>query len=284
MKKISVAVDFKNNSFELVNIAAKWCKKFNADLNIIHVDQETRIDIPMPLNLSNPYNSEEEILQSKVNKDVIKSSTEKIKNLIDQINLNGINISYNVQIEKVDKGLKNAIIEENPDLLIISITNDLDTEHFEPTTLYRLFEEIDTPVLAIPSDFADYQIQKIVFAYDKKSEFQDNLNASRDLAAQMGVDIYNVKVFPNELDYREYINEESWKDSSYDYCFTCTDVYSGLLGFMSGINGDLLVINHEKRGYLGQFFHESMTKKFLMDAKLPLLIFDGHIIDWKLLE
>lgn len=284
MKKISVAIDFKNNSFELINVASKWCRTFNAELNIIHIEQENKIDIPMPLNLSNPYNSEEEILQEKINKDVVQSTTIKLKDLVEKANTEDLDITYNVQVGKIDNGLKTAIDEEKPDLLIISITNDLDTDDYEPTTLYRLFEEFETPVLAIPSDFADYQIKKIVFAYDKKSEFQDNLNASRDLAAQMGVEIYNVKVFPNELDYRDYIKEESWKDSSYDYCFTCTDVYSGLLGFMSGIQGDLLVLNHEKRGYLGQFFHDSMTKKFLTDAKLPLLIFDGHIIDWNLLE
>jgi len=53
---------------------------------------------------------------------------------------------------------------------------------------------------------------------------------------------------------------------------------------MSGIQGGLLIINHLTRGYLGKFFHESITKQFLVDDKLPLLIFDGHIIDWNLLE
>ncbi|MDB2364013.1 universal stress protein [Flavobacteriales bacterium] len=284
MKKISVAIDFKNNAYELLNVAVNWCKLFKAELNIIHIDQEQKIDISVPLNLSNPYNSEEDILQAKVNKDVVNQSQSKVEDLLKYLDTSKLNITYNIKVDAIDNGLKEAINSENPDLLIISITNDLDTNHFEPTTLYRLFEAVDTPVLAIPSDFADYEIKRMVFAYDKKSEFTDNLNASRDLAAQMGTEIYNVKVFPNELDYRKYINEESWKDSAYDYCFTCSDVYSGLLGFMSGIQGDLLVINHEKRGYLGKFFHESMTKKFLMDAKLPLLIFDGHIIDWNLLE
>ena len=110
------------------------------------------------------------------------------------------------------------------------------------------------------------------------------MNASRELAAQKCTEKYNIKVFPNELDYRKYINEESWKDNAYDCCFTCTDVYSGLLVFMSGIQGGLLIINHLTRGYLGKFFHESITKQFLVDDKLPLLIFDGHIIDWNLLE
>jgi len=65
--------------------------------------------------------------------------------------------------------LNKLSILKNPDLLIISITNDLDTNHFEPTTLYRLLEAVDTPVLAIPSDFADYEIKRMVIAYDKKS-------------------------------------------------------------------------------------------------------------------
>ena len=56
MKKISVAIDFKNNAYELLNVAVNWCKLFKAELNIIHIDQEQKIDISVPLNLSNPYN------------------------------------------------------------------------------------------------------------------------------------------------------------------------------------------------------------------------------------
>ena len=107
--------------------------------------------------------------------------------------------------------LNKLSILKNSDLLIISITNDLDTNHFEPTTLYRLFEAVDTRVLATLSDFADYKIKGTVFAYNKKSEFTDNLNASRDLADQISKGIYNVKVFPNELNYRKYINKNLGK-------------------------------------------------------------------------
>lgn len=284
MKKIALALDFKNNSIELLETAKNLCLKFNADLDIIHIDRQQSIDIPVIFSISNPYNSEEEILQDKVNQDILNHSKKKIDEILNEIDLSGINTNQLLAIGEIDKQLIKQLNSSNPDLFIISITEELDADHFEPTALVRVLDEIKTPTLAIPSRMDAINMNRFVFAYDNDMELQNNLNITRELAASLNAEVLNLKVFVDEIEYRQYQENEGWMDSAFDYSFVCPDVYSGLVGFFNGCDASVLVINHEKRNFISEFFHDSMTKRFLINAKVPLLIFDGDFKDWNLIN
>ena len=106
MKKISVAIDFKNNAYELLNEAVSYCQKFKAELNNVHIDQEQKIDIANPLSLSTPYNSEEDILQTKVNRYVVQQSKNKEEDLLKHLDTSKLNITINIKVDAIDNGLK----------------------------------------------------------------------------------------------------------------------------------------------------------------------------------
>lgn len=284
MKKIAIAFDFKNNAEELLETSIKFCKHFNADLEIIHIDKEQKIDIPVFFSMTNPFNSEEEILQDRVNRDIIDQSKKRLDDLLDTFDFQGVKTHYTVNIGELDNLLTSSVDTIKPDLLIISTTDELDSDHFEPTTLLRVLDKISVPVLAIPSKTENFDLNKFVFAYDNDYELQNNLNTTREIAESLNADVLNLKIFVDEIEFRAYQEADGWMESTHDYSFVCPDIYSGLVGFFNGCNGSVLVLNHEKRNFISNFFHDSMTKKFLNDANVPLLIFDGDIKDWNLLS
>ena len=173
-------------------------------------------------------------------------------------------------------------VETQPDLIVMGTkgaTHQLDAFLGSATT--QVIQEVQVPVLAIPSQAPWASVQRIGLATDFKHESSINLArlgmVARALEAELHcVHVADLDVLPN-LDNLLELEARYRKETAYErvhlHLLSDTQVAPALSQFVTDQQIDLLAVTTHRRSLFQRLFHKSLTRKLALEARIPLLAF-----------
>jgi len=290
IRRILVPVDFtahaENAAFYALKVATALkadIKLLNAYLDPMGAPQTYLESYTYQLNLDKIIREVEEETEKS-----LKSLADRLKDKIDTNNLKDINISYDLFKGNAVDTILNQIREYNPALLIMG-TRGSKLEGFRSfgSTTARLIDKSGVPVLAVPQDY-----DAMNFEYPKRVLYatafdQTDYTALRRLASF--VKPFNSKIYcvhaaleeDNALDeaqmrkVRNYLYDTMFKQNIECGILETLNVQQGLENFIEEKEIDVLAVTTHKRSFIDKLFKPSVTKKFLFQTRIPLLVFQA---------
>lgn len=261
MRKILIPTDFSAIAVNASEYALAIAKTLKGELVFFHADEHTD---------SNEHN--------KLIAEVNKISTENPS----------LKTSF-VATDKLFNSLTiNDLFKDSLGLIIIGTSGesgDLSKKIFGTNTS-EITEDMNCPVIAIPSDYKYTDIRKIGYASDLNNldkEITEVIDFSRKFNAV--IEVFHVSpVFPDlgdveKIDIQSKIEELKQKHgySAIQYFVEKTNhdnqINKGINNFLSHHNSDLLVLFHNIRSGIDRFITSSETRDVITHIKTPLLIF-----------
>ena len=290
IRRILVPVDFtahaENAAFYALKVATALkadIKLLNAYLDPMGAPQTYLESYTYQLNLDKIIREVEEETEKS-----LKSLADRLKDKINTNNLKDINISYDLFKGNAVDTILNQIREYNPGLLIMG-TRGSKLEGFRSfgSTTARLIEKSGVSVLAVPQDY-----DAMNFEYPKRVLYatafdQTDYTALRRLASF--VKPFNSKIYcvhaaleeDNALDeaqmrkVRNYLYDTMFKQNIECGILETLNVQQGLENFIEEKEIDVLAVTTHKRSFIDKLFKPSVTKKFLFQTRIPLLVFQA---------
>ncbi len=149
-------------------------------------------------------------------------------------------------------------------------------EVFIGSTTNGVLRNTNTPVLAIPNNFAFRPIRKIVFAVDAAGISHPGvISMLVQLAKKCRAKVYVFHQGLGEIDdgidpsIDIYLDEV---EHSFHYELDEASINEGINSFVADYNADLLCMVRRRRSFLDEVFHVSVTTREVFNSPVPLLV------------
>ncbi len=191
-------------------------------------------------------------------------------------------ISYNVEIGFPEISLIEKTDETNPHMVVLEGNNELTTLHeWFGTYETRLAENIEAPVLVLPSDYKWKPVKRILYVMEIDDEKVANMRFLTNLAEEMKANIA-VVLLSNERSEREmnkynHIVRTMRTILGYDninfHQFFTQDPANTIDNLMTHVNADWLAFEHESKSFLERMLNNYNTKRLILQSEIPVLVF-----------
>lgn len=277
MKTIIHATDYSNNAVAALKYAHLISTKLKANLLVLHI-----FDIPtiMSTELKEPYYYLEtdtfKMHHTKLEKFCIAHLGKELDKM-------------NVRVEAVeDKSVVNGIISKAVELDASMIITGMKggskfKELIMGNTVKHLLEKSLCPVLSIPADVSNEQIETIVYATDFEEEDINVIETITEIAKAFDAEIRIVHISPlKEFDRKKLMKdfEEKAKErinySKMEFdIIPSDDTFEELRLYLGEVNADIIVMLERKsKGLLKRLFHRDIVKKMESYGRIPLMSFN----------
>jgi hypothetical protein len=192
------------------------------------------------------------------------------------------NISYNVEIGFPEISLIEKTDETNPHMVVLEGNNELTTLHeWFGTYETRLAENIEAPVLVLPTDYKWKPVKRILYVMEVDDEKVANMRFLTNLAEEMKANIA-VVLLSNERSERE-MNKYNhivrtmrtilgYENINFHQFFT-QDPANTIDNLMTHVNADWLAFEHESKSFLERMLNNYNTKRLILQSEIPVLVF-----------
>jgi nucleotide-binding universal stress UspA family protein len=269
--KILCPVDLKDASLNALNYAGSLAQKMQVDLSLLHAVPASSLSKDEGMVTDAVLGREQEVARM----------LEKISGEVNQ--QFQVNCDFLIEKDSLVKAINNTAEAGNYGLVVMGTAGaDNLSRHFFGTHTVEVLEKVNVPLLIVPADFYQSDIRKIVYATNYQEGDDQSIvqliNFADTLQAELTILHVSDKGKPANMEtfeaYRDFISERFYyniplKIEQVSY----SDVEEGLLNYMQQNQTDLLAMLTRKRGYFGEMFHESLTKKMALLAEYPLLVF-----------
>ncbi|MCF2447113.1 universal stress protein [Dyadobacter sp. CY345] len=272
MKKILVAIDFSENARKAFLLAKYFAVKTGAELCIMHATEPNIADLAIPITQSSLpiYQQMEDSLKEQLGEYVVEAEIEGLK-----------------AIAYAEKGtVKDAAIglaaQLGADMIVVGRTGKggfFDKLIGSSATDIAL--SAGCPVLIVPPQTDAYHPKNVVYATQLEYEEISILKQVNTLVTQLDGKLSFIKVSsleqPNiqpDGQFMDSISSELGIDASEINIQKGGGVLEGIEKFCEQRGADLLVVSTRERSFIEQFIiNPSLTKKLVLDTKLPLLVY-----------
>jgi nucleotide-binding universal stress UspA family protein len=266
MKRILVPTDFSENAKLALKHAIDIANRFGSTITILHAFQTTTV--------TGSFGNIDHVIKNDREEELADLIMDVKPLLGDKAHIEGL----------VKKGPSIDMICETAEKLKVSLivmgTTGADgmKKLFLGSTASNVILETSKPVLAIPKEYKEFKISRIVLASDnKKIEKLAILNPLLELATNFGAALNLLTVMDSENpqvqtdnSLQEYL-KKSGVDSGY-HKVNSPDIVKGILEFINQENADMLCLIHHHRGLFDSIFHSSVAEKIAFSSKVPLLV------------
>jgi len=276
MKKILVPVDFSAHSEYALEVAANLAKKMDAEIIVVHM-----------LGLSDAILTKDESQEFMEAKFYMELARKRFSEFLDKPFLKGIKLSETVQNYKIFTEIGEVAKERGADLIVMGShgTSGL-SEIFVGSNTEKVVRSAETPVLVIKESRPQFQIKKVVFAFDFKIEsiaayhralsFFSPFKAAITLvhvnlpginflsSTEISKDIQAFLRTAHHGDVPAHISVENVCDYS---------VEDGVYNFAKENKADMIVIPTHGRSGLSHFFKGSIGEDIANHVQLPVMTF-----------
>lgn len=279
MKTILYATDYSENSELALKYAHNMSVKMNAKLQVIHVyDYSTLLDYT---------NLKAEAAFPDIEGNAFNKHNSKIKAFCERVLKKNI-ATFNIEIEAIqNKSVVKGIVEKaNTVDAFLIITGMKGTGNLRKlimgSTAKRLIKNAPCPILTIPSDSVNTDIETIVYATDFEDKDLSAIHQLTEIAKPFNAKIKIVHVSPLE----ETVGKRQMKDLEdtfhkyIDYpnlelnILYSEDVFNALKIYYRNSNADLMaMLEREQKGITSKMFHRDLVKRMETYGKIPLLSF-----------
>ncbi len=264
MKTILVPTDFSPCAANALKYAALLAQASGANLHLLH-----SIDMPANPNAGFLDGGDRLIeLQTKEANDLMK---EAIHSVADQVA-----VQPHVAVGDVMAILQQTAKKINADLIVMGTEGDSAAGRFLFSSLTsRTLSLVEEPVLVVPDEAVPALPRNATYATDFDQDDKKALIEAKAL-------LQNLNLTFTALHIRGYNDKPNPKTEEFEAFFrqqninlvyrTDSSVEDGILGYMADHKPDLMVLLRAKRGFFGELFSTSITKKLTYVSHTPLLI------------
>ena len=270
IKKIIVAVDFSDASFNAANYAASMSNVFNAELVLVHAFMNPMAIDQMSAELSGQTDKE----LSDVLEEFMKQNVEILQK------------KFTVKIDSIVKeGLASIVLEQcvhqtNVDLVVMGMKGKGKSNSLFGSTTLTHIRKSKVPVLVIPEKAEFKSIETITLAsdFDEETELA-NYKLLKTIAEKNNafVQILNVRKKEMNLSASEIagkLNTSIAFTELQHKFFTVEDneVDDGIEDFLEDNPSDMLVMLSRRHNFFKRIFGTIHTRKMLYETEIPLLV------------
>jgi len=282
MKTILYATDYSENSQLALKYAYNMSIKIDAKLMVIHVfDYPTLLD-----NL----NLKAEPAFPNLESDAFEKHKSELQAFCKHV-LKSDAATLNIEIEAIEnKSVVSGIIEKANAIDAFMIVTGIKgisklRERIMGSTAKQLIEKAPCPVLTIPSDSVNKDIETIIYATDFEDKDLGAIHKLAEIAKPFNAKIKIVHI--STLD--ETVGKNQMKDledtfhKHIDYpkleldILYSDDAMNALKTYYRKTNADLIAMLERKRsGKISKVFHCDLVKQIESYGKIPLLSFNAN--------
>ena len=291
IRRILVPVDFtphaENAAFYALQMAAVLKANIhlvNAYLDPLGSPQSYLESYTYQLNLDKIIREIEEETEKS-----LEAIAERLNDKIKKDKLQGVNISWDMHKGNAVNSILAQATEYKPGLIVMGTRgSDLEGIRSFGSVTAQLIEKSPVPILAVPFDYDGHWAKlpkRVLYATDFD---QTDFTALRRLVSfikPFQSKLFCVHAAPEDSEVMDEMQMRKLKDylleTIDDYGLECgllktVDLQQGLDDFISEREIDVLALNTHKRGFFERIFRPSITKKFLFQTHIPLLIFQSR--------
>lgn len=269
MKKILVPIDFSEFSAYALEMAAQLAKQHEAGILILHM-----------IGISDSVLANSEIAEEQEAKYYLKLAKTKINEFTEREYLKDLPVDAIIQNYKDFTEVNQVAKEQHCDLIVMGShgTGGL-SELFVGSNTEKVIRTAEVPVLVVKQPLGEYQIKKIVFACDLRTESIPAYRKAQAFAEMVGAKLEIVYVNTAGSNFLGYddIDKRAAKFSEvldakinvhyYDY-YT---VERGIFNYCIESGADLLIIPTHGRKGLAHFVVGSLAENVANHAHFPVM-------------
>ncbi len=272
MKRILVPVDFSEYSIEALKVAAQIARKNNCEIILLHL-------LELPHQSTDPFgnnNSIPEIIFFK------NKAIEKLETLMDSPFLQGIEVLESIEFKKVDKGVVDASIKNDVDLIVMGSHG---TSGFNELLVGSNTEKIvrysEIPVLVIKKGVKEFKARNFVFTSDFSKETRKPFRKMLEFAKLFDSKLFLVTICTpasfkttcaTEKNMTDFVAHFDIKNYS-THIYNDTNIENGIINFAKSVNADLIGMCTHGRTGLAHFYNGSISEDLINHAIKPVITF-----------
>lgn len=270
IKKIIVAVDFSDASFNAANYAASMSNIFDAELVLVHAFMNPMAIDQMSAELSGQTDKEiSDVLREFMNQNVEilqKKFTVKIESIVKEGPASSI--------------LEKCVLQMQADLVVMGMKGKGKSNSLFGSTTLTHIRKSKVPVLVIPENAEFKSIETITLAsdFDEETELA-NYKLLKAIAEKNHafVQILNVRKKEMTLSPSEIAGKLNTSIAFTELphkFFTVEDdeVDDGIEDFLKDHPSDLLVMLSRRHNFFKRMFGTIHTRKMMHETEIPLLV------------
>jgi nucleotide-binding universal stress UspA family protein len=288
IRRILVPVDFTMHAENAVYFAVRIAEKLKAEIKLLNAYLDP-MGTPQTYLESYTYQLNIEKVIREVEEETYKSlnaMTGRIKTYIKENDIKDVKVKFDLYKGNAVDTILNEVEEYKPAMVIMGTRgSELDRFRSFGSVTSHLIEKAGIPVLAVPKGFDGKSFtvpDNILYATDFDTTDFSALRRLISFVKPFNSKIYCVHA---ALDEAETMDEVQMKrlrnrllETMDEYNIECglletMDIQQGLEDFIEERDIDILAVTMRKRNFFTRLFKPSMTKKFLFQTHIPLLVF-----------
>jgi nucleotide-binding universal stress UspA family protein len=272
MKKILFPTDFSEVANNAFVHALEFAKLVNGELVLLHT-----FDLPIIDNQFIPDNYYKIFDSMQLAQfDMFKEEIPKLREIAQKRNLDHIKLSHKLMDGDLIYNIKNAVIEENIDFIVMGTSGSTGWESFfVGSNTGTVVTTVDVPVLSVPIEAQFTKIETIGFTTRFREKDKSALRQVIKIAKKTHATVkcLYVKVSNSDVS-AATINQWKTEFEHEPVQFSVVisdDVKETILDFVSHKNIDILAMITHKRNFFSELFNPSLTQKFSNISTVPVL-------------
>jgi len=268
MHTIIAATDFSKAASNATKFAAAIAAELQAKLLLVHA-----LELPFNPNPL-PFSTEEfeEISQSAI------EQMDKLKSQLLFYTDNKIEVVTELAFGLPEAVLNGFCEKVKPFAIVLGLGNDVSTSHFIGSTVLRLLPQMKCPLLIIPENSVFCGIRNIAIASD--SEHVREKGALQSIKAWLKAFQASPLVLHVGSESEDGFEKASGDIFLYNhlkefnplfYSVNNKNIEEGILGLLKEKKPDFLIVIPGKYHFFKALFHESHSKKLILQSHLPVL-------------
>jgi nucleotide-binding universal stress UspA family protein len=290
VRRILVPLDFTEHSKNAAFFALKIAHVYGAELKLLHVFNSPIVDmIPFTdaASIQIDVDISFHILQKNAKEQLIKFHSQ-LRNYADDNGMKSLRIGYTLREGFASYGIIDTCRRYKPGLVVMGTKNEgFRSSELVGSVATEVVEETKIPLVVIPEKAILRDISEVkTILYATRLDDND-YSAIRKLAIivsafRVNIICANISEEPENSIIKAKMNslkdytKKVVKKANIDFEFVKgKDSVETFKGFISGRNIDLFAVTMYKRNLLSRIFNPSLTRKMLLEADVPMLIFPG---------
>ncbi|HKJ42706.1 MAG TPA: universal stress protein [Sunxiuqinia sp.] len=288
LRKILVAIDLFNYSFNTIEYAFGMAERIKAEVKFLYVLDDPNLSGPTKYTTSwEKYEKIEKDESNELAQQRMVEFSEQLRKLINKDRLNKAKFHFAVHTGKLGNTLVALSQRYQPDLIIMGqkAREIRNKEHFAKATKF-VIEHNQYPVLMIPASSVYSDLEQLNILYVTDFNEVDNTSFNRFIKI---IEPFESKIYCAHLDaedhpaapervaeINEFIKEAYPKKDIHVEDGHQKDQPIDLEVLIEKRQIDLISLSTPKRSFIYKLFHPDLVNSMIMASKVPMLIFPIH--------
>ena len=279
MKKILVPIDFSDNSVNALDYAVKLARDIRGDLTLFN---SYPIDVPMGVEFSSGIYMRTLHAEVKYDRETrLQQLVDEYKDVCYRFSDEPIAMSIEVKDGPPTESILNMAEENGFELIIMGTKGATGLEEVLLGSITAsVIEESHVPVLAIPEGAQFSGLKKVVYATDFDANDVEVLDSIKEMADVFGAEVTCLHINTQmELVEEKRQKMNVLKANTYPQASNVRfqilegrGVESSLQQYIEQNHVDMVAVMPQKRGFISNLFHRSISKKLAYHTQIPLMV------------